>query len=193
MTILIAILLAASMSVHLQEQQTSKDTEIRALIAELYTHSWLGAENSCSPTCWNFNFTEPMLKILEEGSSAQALLLEKINDPQIKDQVIILLGGVGDERAIAPIIRAMVVKNKIAITPNAERINLTANLALTNITAADVIRHHGGGIEVRRCPKNPKECWVEWWKKNEATFAAKGIKQSRRYSNYPDYGIYKQQ
>jgi hypothetical protein len=191
--LLIAIVLVASTSVHLQEQQSPKDTEIRALIAELYTHPWAGAENSCSPPCWNFNFTEPMLKILERGSSAQELLLEKINDPQIKEQVIMLLGGVGDEHAVAPIIGAMVAGNKVANTPKAERINLTANLALTNITVADVIWHHGGGIEVRRCPKSPKECWAKWWEKNKAEFAAGGVKRSRRYSNYPNYGIYKQQ
>jgi hypothetical protein len=192
-TILTAILLAASPSVYLHEQQNSKDAEIRSLIAELYTHSWSGAENGCSPMCWDFHFTEPMQKILEIGSPSQELLLERINDPQIKDQVIILLGGIGDERAVAPIIRAMVAKDEIKFTQNAERINLSANLALTNITVADVIWHHGGGIEVRKCPENPKECWAEWWKKNKATFTVKGIKQSRRYSNYPNYGIYRQQ
>jgi hypothetical protein len=192
MASIIAILLVASMNVHLVGQQNSRDAEIRDLIAELYTHPWSGVENSCSPSCWNFNFTEPMLKILEKGSSAQELLLEKINDTRIKDQVIMLLGGVGDERAIEPIIRAMIAKNKVAVTSNVERINLIANLALTNITVADIIWHYGGGIEVRRCQKDPKQCWVKWWKKNNATFTAKGIKQSRRYSNYPNYGIYKQ-
>jgi len=191
--ILNAILLVASTSVYLQEQQNSKDAEIRGLIAELYTHPWPGAENSCSPMCWDFHFTEPMQKLLEIGSPAQESLLGRIDDPQIKDQIIILLGGIGDEGAVAPIIRAMVAKGDIAFTPNAERINLSANLALTNITVANVIWHHGGGIEVRKCPDNSKECWAEWWGKNKATFAAKEIKQSRRYSNYPNYGIYREQ
>jgi len=191
--ILQAILLVASTSVYLQERHNSQGAEIRGLIAELYTHPWSGAENRCSPMCWDFHFTEPMQELLKIGSPAQELLLERIDDPQIKDQIIILLGGVGDERAVAPIIRAMVAKDRVAWAPNAERINLSANLALTNITVADVIWHHGGGIEVRQCPDNPKECWAAWWKKNKAAFAVKGIKQSRRYSNYPNYGIYRQQ
>jgi len=132
-----------------------------------------------------------MQKILEIGSPAQELLLERINDSQIKDQVIILLGGIGDERAVATVIGAM-VENKTMFMPNGDRINLSLNLALTNITVADVIWHHGGGIEIRKCPDNPKRCWVKWWKKNKATFTVKGIKQSRRYSNYPNYGIYRQ-
>lgn len=143
--------------------------------------------------CWDLHFTEPMLKILRSGRAARAHLLEKIDDPTIGDQVIIMLGGVGDERAVGPIIDARVSKGDVAMTPHAKRINLAANLALTNITAAGVIWHHGGGIEVRRCTENPKECWAEWWRKNKAAFTVKGIKQSRRYSNYPNYGIYKQQ
>ena len=190
--IAIFVMLAFSTNLFSQEQKTSKDVETRTLISELYTHSWAGAENNCSPMCWDFQFTQPMQKILEIGSVAQDVLIENLDDVNIKDQVIILLGGVGDERAVAPIIKAMIAKNSIKKTPNAERINLSANLALTNITVSEVIWHHGGGIEVRRCPDNPKECWQEWWKKNKSTFTVKGITQSRNYSNYPGYGIYGQ-
>ena len=190
--IAIFVMLVFSTNLFSQEQKTSKDVETRTLISELYTHSWAGAENNCSPMCWDFQFTQPMQKILEIGSVAQDVLIENLDDVNIKDQVIILLGGVGDERAVAPIIKAMIAKNSIKKTPNAERINLSANLALTNITVSEVIWHHGGGIEVRRCPDNPKECWQEWWKKNKSTFTVKGITQSRNYSNYPGYGIYGQ-
>lgn len=190
--IAIFVMLVFSTNLFSQEQKTSKDVEIGTLISELYTHSWAGAENNCSPMCWDFQFTKPMQKILEIGSAAQDVLIENLDDVNIKDQVIILLGGVGDARAVAPIIKAMIAKNSIKKTPNAERINLSANLALTNITVSEVIWHHGGGIEVRRCPDNPKECLQEWWKKNKSTFTVKGITQSRNYSNYPGYGIYGQ-
>ena len=133
-----------------------------------------------------------MRKILEIGAPAQDALIEKIGDPQIKDQIIILLGGVGDERAVEPIINAMISKDKIKTTRDAEKINLSANLALTNITVSEVIWHHGGGIEVRKCPDSPKECWEDWWNKNRSSFTVKGITQSRRYVNYPNYGIYQQ-
>ncbi len=186
------VMLVFSTNLFSQGQKTSKDVETRTLISELYTHSWAGAENNCSPMCWNFQFTQPMQKILEIGSAAQDVLIENLDDVYIKDQVIILLGGVGDEHSVAPIIKAMIAKNSIKNTPNAERINLSANLALTNITVSEVIWHHGGGIEVRKCPDNSKECWQEWWKKNKSTFTVKGITQSRNYSNYPGYGIYGQ-
>lgn len=132
-----------------------------------------------------------MKKILEIGSPAQELLLENINNSRIKAQVIFLLGGVGDERAVEPIIRAMIPKSKIAVTPEAKKINRSANLALTNITVADVIWHHGGGIVIEHCPQNPRECWGNWWERNKKTFRLRTITQSRRYSNYPGYGIYR--
>ena len=87
-----------------------------------------------------------MRRILEIGAPAQDALLENVNDPLIKDQIIILLGGVGDERSVGPIIKSMIRKKDHKSTPNSEQINLAANIALTNITVADVIWHHGGGV-----------------------------------------------
>ncbi len=85
----------------------------------------------------------------------------------------------------------MVAKDSIKNTPNAEN-NLSANLALTNITVSEVIWHHGGGIEVRRCADNPMECGKNGGTKCKSTFTVKGVTQSRNYSNYPGYGIYGQ-
>jgi hypothetical protein len=98
------LVLALIWSAVSQEKKSSKDSDVQKLIAELYTHPWLGAENSCSPMCWNYHFTQPMMKILKLGPLAQGALLEKLNDSAIKDQVIILLGGLGNEQAVGPII-----------------------------------------------------------------------------------------
>jgi len=62
------VMLVFSTNLFSQGQKTSKDVETRTLISELYTHSWAGAENNCSPMCWDFQFTQPMQKILEIGS-----------------------------------------------------------------------------------------------------------------------------
>jgi hypothetical protein len=187
--IALALLLAFSASGFSQEN-SKHIKDIQKLIAELYTHPWSGAGMiGESPTVWDYSFTEPMMKILEVGAPAQDALLAKLSDPLIKDQIIVLLGGVGDERAVAPIINSMMSDN---LSPTARRINSSANLALTNITVADVIWHHGGGIVIDRCPGNPKKCWQTWWKNNGKTFSVKAITQSRDYSNYPGYGIYTQ-
>lgn len=170
----------------------AQEPDMQSLIRELHAHRWEGAHALAIPLQWDLRLTEPMRKVLEIGSSAQKDLLDHINDPAIKDQIIILLGGVGDERAVGPIIDAMIRKKDLKSTPNSEQINLAANIALTNITVADVIWHHGGGVVQIEPPKDSKERWMKWWKKNRRNFAVKTITQSRDYSNYPNYGIYKQ-
>lgn len=191
-SIVFVSLLFLSINIPAQQDTKIKEKEIEELINELYNEEWLGPVRvSISPTVWEFSFTENMLKILEMGSIAQQPLLKRLSDPLIKDQVIILLGGIGDEQAVDPIIEAMIRAEDISITPDAERINLSANVALTNLTVADVIWPHGGGTVVDRCPETPKECWLNWWKENQATFTIKGITQSRNYGNYPNYGIYR--
>lgn len=71
------------------------------------------------------------------------------------------------------------------------RVLTAGNLALTNLTVADVIWHYGGGVVIDRCPDNPADCWDHWWDQNQATFSVRGVKASRRYGNYPNYGIYR--
>jgi len=186
--ICLAAVLAFSINVFAQKNE---NVEIKTLISQLYQNPWAGAARiGESPTIWEFGLTEPMKKILDAGQKAQPDLLEEVNNPEIKNQIIFLLGGVGDEKAVEPIINAMISESKFSKNPQAEKINQSANLALTNITVADVIWHHGGGIVIDKCRENAKECWEKWWKENKKSFAVKNITQSRSYSNYPGYGIY---
>ena len=166
------------------------DARVAELIQELYEHPWPGAAMIAVPMEWEYNFTPPMQKLLEIGSPAQRPLLAKLSDVAIVDQVIVLLGGVGDEESVGPIIEAIRKANSDQSVEHRRRIVTVGNLALTNITVADVIWHHGGGIVVDRCPRDPAGCWAAWWARNKATFRVGAITQSRRYSNYPNYGIY---
>src|SRR5215475_422895 len=77
---------------------------IEGLVAQLRVMPWRGPENYCTPKCWDFAFTDPMIRILQAGRGAQAVLLDHLNDQAIQDQVVMLLGGVGDEMMIWPII-----------------------------------------------------------------------------------------
>ncbi len=173
-----------------QSQLTQE--EIRALIEHLKFQQWTGPENYTNPSHWIFNFTDPMLRILQAGPAAQDSLLQYLGESDIKDQIIILLGGVGDEKAVEAIIRAMPDAEETRSGAGAKRINLVANLALTNITVSDVIWHHGGGISIDACPEAPKSCWYAWWIRNRDNFRASTSTTNRNYSNYPNYGIYRQ-
>lgn len=173
-------------------QTADVKAETQALISSLKDDTWRGVERlGESPTQWDFNLSQPMVKILQTGKPAQQVLIQNLDASPLRGQIIFLLGGVGDETAIQPIIDAMIPSSKISGEPQAKIINGAANIALTNITVADVIFHRGGGVVVERCPGNPKECWQNWWDKNRSTFRVDKITQSRCYSNYPGYGIYK--
>jgi len=165
------------------------ENPIRELIEQLRSDGWTEPQNVANPTVWLFNFTPPMIQILQIGPVAQDVLLEYLSDPQIKDQIIILLGGVGNGNAVEPIIEAMATPDEAHGSAYARKVNLAANLALTNITVGDVTWHHGGGVTIDACPDDPKSCWSAWWTEHSDTF---DISQTpkRRYSNYPDYGIY---
>jgi hypothetical protein len=167
-----------------------RQNDIDRLIAALYRQPWQGAVNLTTPICWEFNFTQPMKRLLKIGPKAQDPLLAKLFDPAISDQVIILLGGVGDERSVGPIIRAMKLALQDPMPTRRERTLSAGDLALTNITVSEVVWHHGGGITVDQCPGDHVTCWSAWWQRNEATFRVRAITQSRRYTNYPNYGIY---
>jgi hypothetical protein len=184
------VLIAVSLT-NVLAQTEKKDQDVRSLIGELRKQKWEGPNAVAIPLSWDFQLTEPMRRIMEIGAPARDALLENVSDPLIKDQIFILLGGVGDERAVGPIIKNMVGKKDLASSSNSEQINLAANIALTNITVADVIWHHGGGVVRIDPPEDSKERWTKWWTENESSFAVKNITRSRNYSNYPNYGIYK--
>ena len=165
------------------------ESQIREFIEQLRYVKWAEPENIANPTTWVFNFTRPMLQILQSGPAAQDVLLRYLDDPKIKDQVIFLLGGLGDQKAVLPIIHAMADRSEARDNIYLKKVNLAANLALTNITVGDVIWHHGGGITSDACPDDPKSCWYTWWIRHADTFDISET-VSRNYSNYPSYGIY---
>lgn len=190
--LLVALVLGLVFVTAARPRAQSDEGRMKALIEELRAHPWRGPQAVASPLEWYFGFTPPMLKILEVGAPAQDALIEALKDPALRDRAIILLGGVGDERAVGPIIEAMADKKRFEREPGAALTNLAANIALTNITVADVIWHHGGGVVQTAPPPDSKERWQKWWKKSRAGFTAKSAPHDRRYSNYPNYGIYRQ-
>jgi len=166
-------------------------SEIETLLGQLNVVPWRGVKNRCRPPCWDYALTDPMAKILQAGRSSQEVLLLHLSDPKIQDQIVLLLGGVGDERSIEPIIATMADAEQAKVEPEARRRNLIANLALTNLTVSEVIWHHGGGLIHDNCPDDPKACWSQWWNEHKKSFQV-GVGGDRVYSNYPNYGIYAQ-
>jgi hypothetical protein len=174
----------------IESNELSQDA-IEALVSQLKVVPWRGPENHCVPLCWSFAFTDPMIQILQAGSGAQAILLDHIGDQGIQDQVVMLLGGIGDERSIWPIVETLTDGSEATLDAKSKRLNLIGNVALTNLTVSEVIWHHGGGITIDACPTTVRSCWSKWWLEQKDTFKV-GAGSNRHYTNYPNYGIYEQ-
>jgi hypothetical protein len=167
--------------VHSIESNELSQDAIEALVSQLKVVPWRGPENYCTPLCWSFAFTDPMIQILQAGSGAQAILLDHISDQGILDQVVMLLGGIGDERAIWPIIETLTDGSKATLDMKSKRLNLIGNVALTNLTVSEVIWHHGGGITIDACPTAVRSCWSKWWLERKDTFKV-GVGGDRNYT-----------
>src|ERR1051325_8426901 len=85
-----------------QEMTTAQREEVRGLIKELHAQPWPGVYAVAIPLQWDLSLTAPMQRILEVGPAAQDALIENLSDAAIKDQVIILLGGIGNHRGLGP-------------------------------------------------------------------------------------------
>jgi len=178
-------------TVHSMESSELSSPAIEQLVSQLKAVPWRGPENHCIPMCWDFAFTDPMVEILQAGRGAQNILLRHMSDQGIQDQIVMLLGGIGDENVIWPIIETLTDGNDARNDLKSKRLNLVGNLALTNLTTGDVIWHHGGGISLDHCPGSPRSCWSKWWLDHKDSFKV-GVGGDRLYSNYPNYGIYAQ-
>ncbi|HWZ81976.1 MAG TPA: hypothetical protein VNW47_05100 [Terriglobales bacterium] len=178
-------------TVRSMESSELREEAIEGLVAQLKIVPWRGPENHCTPKCWDFAFTDPMLEILQSGRAAQGILLAHLNNQSIQDQIVMLLGGLGDEESIWPIIELLIDGSEPTIGPQAKRLNLIGNLALTNLTVSEVIWHHVGGISFENCQDMPRSCWSKWWFDRKKSFKVDGG-GDRLYTNYPNYGIYAQ-
>jgi hypothetical protein len=69
-----------------------------------------------------------MVQILQAGTGAQEVLLRHVRDQTIQDQILMLLGGIGNERAIWPIIETLTDGNEAANDARSNRLNLVGNL-----------------------------------------------------------------
>jgi hypothetical protein len=188
------LLFSIGLSTTLLAQTSKQVTEqnIQSLVDKLATQPWDGPiALILSGKQLEAGFSEPMKEILKIGNPAQSTLLKNLSNPKIKNEIIILLGGVGDETAIKPIINEMLPDGEYQNMTKfqIEIRNLAAKIALTNITTADLASPTAiGTFYGEKCPG--KTCWEKWWEDNQLTFSVKNIEKNRSRFYVPNYGIY---
>lgn len=168
-------------------------TTVEQLIQDLASTPWAGPLGPVIPSQFLFRFTSPMQEIIRMGPGAQDALIAALSDPEILDQAIILLGAVGDERAIPHIIDAMIPDEDYSNVKDAYYINRCANLALMNITSYDAahtrkfVDQHPYVIVPAEREMGLKESWSMCWELFGETFKVKDV---RRDDWIAGYGVY---
>ena len=169
------------------EASELNEQAIEEKIGHLTIIPWRGEPvEECNRGCWSdFVLTDAMVEILQVGRGAQSVLLRHLGDQSIADQIVMLLGGVGNENAIQPVLNTLSDGDDEVLGDRAKRLNLVGNVALTNLTLRDVVGWGSG------CEHTLKTCWLKWWADHKATFKEDAI-DFRRVGDYPGFGIYEQ-
>lgn len=169
------------------ESNELSEQELEEMVTRLTVVRWPGQPGqACNRGCWvDFAFTDAMVEILQAGRGAQSVLLQHLDDQSIEDQIVMLLGGIGDETAIPPIIERLTDGDKDALDKRSNRLNLVGNAALMNLTADDVEAFGTGSM----CSNTLRTCWSKWWVERKASFREDAI-LFRGFSSYPNYGMY---
>jgi hypothetical protein len=97
------------------------ESQIRDLIGQLRYDGWTQPENMGNPTAWLFYFTPPMRQILQAGPAAQDVLLQYVDDSQIKDHIIVLLGESETEKLSALLSTPWRIGTRLVTIPTRER------------------------------------------------------------------------
>ncbi len=172
--------------------QSRESFDAQRAVASLAQFEWKGAMTiSESPISWDFAVTPPMSQLLAAGADARPALQAELSNESILDQVLFLLGGVGDESSIDPILTAMGLAREKLSGERRERVLAAGSLALSNITGEPVVWWYSGGVVTRRCSDDPLDCWSAWWLANKASFRASDPVH-RESRCRPGYGLYRE-
>jgi hypothetical protein len=117
-------------------------------------------------------FSLPLKALMFRGAEARAALLGHVDDPAIRNEVVLALGAVGDETTVPELISRY---PRGAIDEDDRRAVLTRvcfSYALCWLTA-QAIDHSRYGTDLN---PNDREKWEDWWAANRDTFRVPIVK-----------------
>ena len=114
------------------------------------------------------DFSPPMMSLIRLGDRSRTMLHGRINDAQIQNEVVLILGAIGDATTVPLLIEAYPYDD--VRPPDSDRARWKAHMcftfALTYLTSEPIGRSRQGADYN---PQN-KRLWQEWWRENQATF-----------------------
>src|SRR5262249_3089446 len=141
------------------------EKDIEGLIQELYKPAakvvWDGG--TIIPGGELLNLTLPVKKLIRLGEKARPALQKRLRDPAIQNEVVLILGAIGDESTVPAVIEAYPEIDRRRGRPLADNPALKAKImfftyALTYLTGQPIGRDREGA------DFNPdnKRFWKEW-------------------------------
>jgi hypothetical protein len=135
-------------------------------------------------------FSTPMKQLILLGEKARPLLQQRLGDPQIQNEVALVLGAIGDETTVPALIdvyptvdvREMMKQGGSTSDPHCLKV-VCLTFALTYLTGQPIGRSRWG----TDCEPENRKRWQEWWDKAKRTF--KVPKEKPNATWVPSYPI----
>lgn len=171
----------------------NRGTDVRAEINKLYDPA---NRVSCGPVVIPggelLRFSQPMINLIEMGEDARKPLHALVNDTRIQNEVVVILGAIGDKTSVPLLIEAYpetAVKKlppREIQTPDFYRDPAMLKIicftyALTYLTGVPIGRTRWGA-DLK--PEN-RRLWREWWKREEGSFTPPAEKPNATW--VPEY------
>jgi len=178
-------LVPANLIASVNGEPTKADEEVGKLIEKLKEPSsrvrYLG---TIIPGGELLKFSGPMKELLRLGERARTLLHEHVNDPGIQNEVVLVLGAIGDRATVSLLIEQYpdaLAKSHAPDNPQWMK-TVCFTFALTYLTGQPIGRSRYGAD----CDPRNRELWQRWWHENGGIFEVSKIKPNASWlPSYP--------
>jgi hypothetical protein len=154
--------------------EARRSVAVEELIEELRRpENRVPAEYGCiTPGGECLTFSAPLKALMFRGAAARAPLLARLDDPEIRNEVVLVLGAVGDESTVPELITRYPRGPLIWADRASSLTRVCFSYALCWLTGQPIDRSRSG----TDWDANNAEKWQTWWAANRATFRVPPVK-----------------
>jgi len=135
------------------------EIQIRQLATQEGKVKYLFSINPGGPV---FDYSEPMTRLVEQGSAIQPRLLDGLRDPQIRNEVALILAKIGDKDALPCLIGFLPTKEEL--TEEEHFSTMCLLYALWQLTGMELGIHHKFSPEYT---PEFRTKWKTWYESNK--------------------------
>jgi HEAT repeat protein len=117
-------------------------------------------------------YSPPMNRLVAFGDAARESLHQRLNDAEIQNEVVAILGWIGDERTVKLLVQHYPDLQMLPEDPGAFELSPQKMKAVCFTCALEALTHEDfrrSKWETKYSPGNRKK-WQDWWARNEKIF-----------------------